>query len=138
MGISSDKWRLYIADAARRFIYAMSIFPDGSLDQCCKLAPLHLRYDFTTPGASDITVLADDRVLAATELGIQGIVSFGLTDLILPLPGDLPAERVTVYQNTLYAASGEQIFVRELKISAGKSDTANAPATAGYSDRKKE
>lgn len=134
LGISSDKWRLYIADAARRFIYAMSIFPDGSLDQCCKLAPLHLRYDFTTPGASDITVLADDRVLAATELGIQGIVSFGLTDLILPLPGDLPAERVTVYQNTLYAASGEQIFVRKLKISAGKSDTANAPETPGYSD----
>lgn len=134
LGISSDKWRLYIADAARRFIYAMSILPDGSLDQCCKLAPLHLRYDFTIPGASDITVLADDRVLAATELGIQGIVSFGLTDLILPLPGDLPAERVTVYQNTLYAASGEQIFVRELKISAGKSDTANAPATPGYSD----
>ena len=112
----------------------MSIFPDGSLDQCYKLAPLHLRHDFTTPGASDITVLADDRILAATELGIQGVVSFGLTDLILPLPGDLPAEKVTVCQNMLYVASGEQIFVRELKISEGKSDTVDAPASPGYGD----
>ena len=134
LGISSDKWRLYIADSARRFIYAMSIFPDGSLDQCYKLAPLHLQHDFTTPGALDITVLADDRILAATELGIQGVVSFGLTDLILPLPGDLPAERVTVCQNMLYVASGEQIFVRELKISEGKSDTVDAPASPGYGD----
>lgn len=134
LGISSDKWRLYIADAAKRFIYAMSIFPDGTLDQCYQLAPLHLKYDFTTPGALDITVLADDRILAATELGVQGVVSFGLTDLILPLPGDLPAERVTVSKNMLYVASGEQIFVRELKISEGNSDTVTEPATPGYSD----
>lgn len=135
LGLSSDKWRLYVADEARRFVYALSVMPDGSLKDCKPLAPIHLKYDFRRPGAADLAVLADDRVLVATELGVQGIVSFGLTDLILPLPGDLPAERVAVCGKTLYAASGDVIFTRELKIGGGDClAPAAAPATAGYND----
>ena len=134
LGISADKWRLYIADATRRFLYAMSIQPDGTLADLYKLAPLHLAYDFCQAGASDIAVLADDRILAATELGIQGVVSFGLADLILPLPGDLPADQVAVCGNTLYAASGDQIFVRELKIPAAGDDVVTVPESPGYGD----
>ena len=135
LGLSTDKWKLYIADEERRFIFSMSILPDGSLKDPGKLAPLHLKYDFSRPGASDLAVLADDRVLAATEIGVQGIVSFGLTDLILPLPGDLPVEKIAVCGKTLYAASGNVFFSRELKISGSESDNPPiAPATPGYGD----
>ena len=134
IGISSDKWMLYIADASRRFLFAMAIMPDGSLDHLHKLAPLHLQHDFRCPGAADIVVLGDDRVLAATELGIQGVVSFGLTDLILPLPGELPADRVAAIGNQLFAASGDQIFCRELKIVTTETDMPVPPTSSGYND----
>lgn len=132
LGISSDRWRLYAADRKRRFIYALSIHPDGSLDEPYQLASLHLAHDVRQTGASDLTVLADDRVLAATELGIQGIVSFGLTDLILPLPGDRKADRVEVIGDLLYAAAGDTVYCRPLKVGAPADDTPTAPATPGY------
>lgn len=135
IGLSSDKWRLYIADEKRRFIFAMSILPDGSLTQLNKLAPLHLKHDLTKIGAFDMAVLADDRILAATELGIQGVVSFGITDLILPLPGDLPAEKVAVCGKVMYVASGDKIFYRELKIAGiDYNAPASAPCSPGYGD----
>jgi len=134
IGISSDLWRLYIADSARRFIFAMSIMPDGKLDQLYRHAPLHLAHDCRVIGATDLDVLADDRVLAATELGVQGIVSYGLTDLILPLPGDLPAERLTVKDKWLYVSSGSRVFRRKLKVAAGDPSRMAAPSTPGYSD----
>ena len=132
--ISTDRWRMYIADRKRRFIYAMSIQPDGSLTGLYKLASLHLAHDCRTIGAVDTALLANDRLLTATELGIQGIVSFGLTDLILPLPGDLPADRVEVEGNMLFAASGDRVFCRELKTGAADPAQKIAPSTPGYGD----
>ena len=125
---------MYIADRERRFIYAMSIQPDGSLTGLYKLASLHLAHDCRTIGAVDTALLANDRLLTATELGIQGIVSFGLTDLILPLPGDLPADRVEVEGNMLFAASGDRVFCRELKTGAADPAQKIAPSTPGYGD----
>ena len=133
LAVSTDRWRLILADRTRRFLYAMSIQEDGSLNQLYPLAPLHLAHDCRIIGARDVDILEDDRVLAATELGIQGVVSFGLTDLILPLPGDLPADRVAVKDSMLYAASGERIFRRPLrKREAG--GEAVPPSSPGYSD----
>ncbi|MBO4344148.1 MAG: hypothetical protein J5833_00235, partial [Victivallales bacterium] len=134
IALSRDNWRLYVADAQRRFVYAMTIQQDGTLDGFYKLAPLHIAHDARRLGATDIAVLDDDRVLAATELGVQGIVSFGLTDLILPLPNDLPAERLDVVGDTLYVSSGEQVFRRRLKVGARNGAEPSAPATPGYSD----
>ena len=136
LGLSSDRWQLYIADETRRFIFAMAIQPDGTLKHLRKLAPLHLAHDFRKAGASDITVLEDDRVLAATELGVQGIVSFGLTDLILPLPGDTPAERIAVCGRTLYVSSGSRIYCRELKIGVSAADAPpQEPSSPRYNDQ---
>lgn len=134
IAISSDLWRLYVADKRRRFIYALSIQPDGSLTHLYKLASLHLAHDCRTIGAMDLCVGSDDRVLAATELGIQGVISFGMTDLILPLPGDLPAERVSLVGNQLYASSGERVFRRSLKITAAKNDACILPPSPDYGD----
>ena len=135
LAVSSDHWRLYVADAARRFIYAYTIQSDGTLSAQYKLAPFHLAHDCRIIGALDLCVAADDRVFIATELGVQSIVSFGLNDVILPLPGDLPAEKVRLVGNILYAASGDKIFRRPLAISAPAADAKPAaPKTAGYSD----
>ena len=135
LAVSSDHWRLYVADAARRFIYAYTIQSDGTLSAQYKLAPFHLAHDCRIIGALDLCVAEDDRVFIATELGVQGIVSFGLNDVILPLPGDLPADKVRLEGNILYAASGDKIFRRPLAISAPAADAKPAaPKTAGYSD----
>lgn len=137
IGLSSDRWRLYIADRTRRFIYAMSVLPDGTLLQLYKLAPLHLAHDCRTIGALDLCLDQRDRTYAATELGIQGIVSFGLTDLILPLPEDLPADRVAwggPDRDILFAASGTRVFKRKLKVSAPGSAAPIPPQTPRYGD----
>ena len=135
LAVSSDHWRLYVADAARRFVYAYTIQPDGTLSAQYKLAPFHLAHDCRVIGALDLCVAADDRVFIATELGVQSIVSFGLNDVILPLPGDLPADKVRLEGNILYAASGDKIFRRPLAISAPAADAKPAaPKTPGYSD----
>ena len=135
LALSSDLWRLYVADRARRFVYAMTIQPDGSLAACYKLAPLHLAHDCRILGASDLCMGHGDRVFAATELGIQGIISFGMVDSIMPLPGDLPADRVVLKGHVLYAASGRQVFKRTMKIAApGNGMLPVAPSTPGYGD----
>ncbi|MBE6377424.1 MAG: hypothetical protein E7051_01245 [Lentisphaerae bacterium] len=134
LGLSSDKWRLYIADETRRFIFAMNIKEDGTLENLSKLAPLHLKYDFLKPGAADIAVLSNDRVLAATELGVQGVISFGLTDLILPLPGDLAVDKIAVHGTTLYALAGDELFCRELKIPGIEADSDPSTPDTGYGD----
>ncbi|MCR4574961.1 MAG: hypothetical protein K5787_14475 [Lentisphaeria bacterium] len=135
LAVSSDHWRLYVADSNRRFVYAYTIQPDGSLSAQYKLAPFHLAHDCRVIGALDLCVAADDRVFVATELGVQSIVSFGLNDVILPLPGDLPADKVRLEGNLLYAASGDKIFRRPLAIAApADDDKPSAPKTAGYSD----
>ena len=135
LAISSDHWRLYVADANRRFVYAYTIQPDGTLSAQYKLAPFHLAHDCRIIGALDMCVAEDDRVFIATELGVQSIVSFGLNDVILPLPGDLPADKVRLEGNILYATSGDKIFRRLLTISAPAADAKPAaPKTPGYSD----
>ena len=112
---STDRWRLYIADSTRRYLFAMSIMPDGSLAQCCKLAPLYLHHDCRITGAKDITVLPDNRVVAATELGVQGVWCTGMIDLILPLPGDVPAEQIAYQDGMLYVSSGRTVYRRKLR-----------------------
>ena len=134
IALSSDLWRLYIADSTRRFVFAMSVMPDGKLGQLYRHAPLHSAHDFRVPGAMDLDVLADDRVLAATELGVQGIVSYGLTDLILPLPGDLPAQKLVVKDKWLYVSSGNRVFRRKLKTGEGDPRKPVRPSTPAYTD----
>lgn len=138
LAVSSDRWRLYIADRQRRFIFAMSILEDGTLKERYVLAPLHLAHDCRSIGAADLCVDSKDRVYAATELGVQGIISFGVTDSIIPLPGDLPVEKLAFGEkesNILYARSGDKIFKRPWKERGLKNTDAPAfPGTKGYYD----
>lgn len=138
LGVSSDEWRLYVADRDSRFIDAISILPDGSLGARYHLAPLRLGPNPSILGATDLCVDTQDRVYAATELGIQGIVSFGIVDAILPLPGDAAAEKLAfggVGNQTVYVRSGEKVWKRVFKTTGRLAgDPPQKPGTTNYFD----
>lgn len=133
--VSSDCWRLYVSDRDRRFVFAYAINPDATLGAQYKLSPFHLSHDCRQIGATDMCIAANDRIFIATELGVQSIITFGINDIILPLPGDLPAESVRLEGNYLYATSGNLIFRRPLQISAPAEDgKPQAPSCLRYGD----
>ncbi|MCQ2352362.1 MAG: hypothetical protein MJ033_02660 [Victivallaceae bacterium] len=51
------------------------------------------------------------------------------------MPGDLPAEKIVVKGNDLYAASQGKVFRRKLRVGElVPSQVPQAPCTPGYSD----
>ena len=127
LSLSCDGWRLYVVDAKRRDIFALSVNDDGSLGFPFQLAPIRLACDATRLGASDILTLENDRVLVATELGVQSSMSFGVLDVVLPLPGDLPVDRIWMDGRTLYAQSGARVFRRELLVGVAQEGVQTKP-----------
>lgn len=105
IALSSDHWRMYIADRKKRCIYAASLAPDGGFDGVYLHASLHAPTEFVHPGVYDLYVDADDRIYAATELGIQCVRSYGLVDVILHHP------QKGVTEKTELSADG-QLYVR--------------------------
>ena len=132
ISLSSDGWRLYVVDASRRDIFALTVESDGSLGFPFQLAPIRLAHDATRLSATDLLTLENDRVLAATELGVQSSLSFGALDVVLPLPGDLPVDRIWMDGRTLYALSGRRVFRRELLVAAARDDVITKPLSAYY------
>jgi len=114
--LSTDGWRVYSVDPTNRFVMACRQNCDGSRDQISRLAPLELPWNVSCPGGRALALLPDDRLLVATELGVQGVVPFGIADLVLPLPSDLPCDNVAVVGDILYAASGSRVFSRPINI----------------------
>lgn len=134
--ISSDKWRLYIGDKQRGCVYAANIREDGTLSDIYVHAALHLRTDFISPGVFDMCIDSEDRIYAATEIGIQTIRSYGLIDVILSNPRNEAADRVEIDDNgCLIALSGGKAYKRRL---CNKKRTENnlqtAPACCSYYD----
>ena len=56
-------------------------------------------------GAQDIAVDTQDRIYAATDAGIQVATPGTYVQMILPLPGDVIADKVAFDGQTLYASS---------------------------------
>ena len=131
---SSDLARVYSVAPDCRFVMSERVQADGARDQRLRLSALELAWNATRVGGTALAVAADDRVWVATELGVQGVVSFGLTDVVLPLPCDLPCDNVALVGTTLYASSGEKVFCRELRVGAVDPENPTKPATPGYAD----
>lgn len=113
--ISSDKWRLYIGDEQRGCVYAANIRKDGTLSDIYVHAALHLNTDFKVPGVFDMCLDSEDRIYAATEIGIQTIRSFGLIDVILANPNGETVNRVEIDENGfLVAQTEEKLYKRKL------------------------
>jgi len=134
--LSSDKWRMYIADKRRGCVYATTINPDGTLGGVYTHGALHHKTDFRYPGAFDICVDNEDRVYAATEIGIQCIRSFGLIDVILENPCGRHADKITVGNDGyLYAVYGHNCYRRKLNGKAAPHPTEkNEPKQVWYYD----
>ncbi len=113
--ISSDKWRLYIGDEQRGCVYAANIQEDGTLSDIYVHATLHLNTDFRIPGVFDMCLDSEDRIYAATEIGIQTIRSYGLIDVILANPNNETVNRVEFDDNGfLVAQTNGKIYKRKL------------------------
>ena len=130
----TDRGRRYRVAPDSRFVLADTLDAAGRTTGTYALSTLHIAWNARQVGANALALLADDRVLVATELGVQGVVSFGITDLILPLPGDLPADNIAVEGRTLYVSSGAHVFRRELRIPAADPAVTAAPTSPGYND----
>ncbi len=125
IAISCDRWRLYIADRNRRFVYAMAIQKDGTLTDCYAHAHLHLADDSITLGALAVCVDTLGRLYAATQLGIQVTSHTGQNNTILPLPGHLPVTGLAFGGDgnaILYAESTGKVFKRKV-LTRGLTET---------------
>jgi len=131
---SSDRWRVYSVSPTNRFVMTERARNDGTRDQLNRLAPLELAWNATRVGGTALALAADDRLWVATELGVQGVVSCGLTDVVLPLPDDLPCDNVALVGTNLYASSGERVFHRYVKTGAADLAKVQPPRTPGYGD----
>jgi gluconolactonase len=136
IAISCDRWRLYIADRNRRFVFVMAIREDGTLTDCYTHGHLHLADDCITLGASALCVDRLGRLYAATPMGIQTVSHFGHTNTILPLPGNLPVTGLVFGgdgNDILYAESNGRVFKRTV-LTHGLTETTPAvePTTPAF------
>ncbi len=132
--ISSDKWRLYIGDEQRGCVYAANICKDGTLSDVYAHAALHLNTDFRIPGVLDMCIDSEDRMYAATEIGVQTIRSCGIVDVILANPGREVIKEIEFDDNGfLVAKTGGEIYKRKLcnKKRAGY-NVQTSPTTCSY------
>jgi hypothetical protein len=127
IAVSSDLWRLYIGDRRQRYLMSMTITPDGSLKDLRKVNVLHIATDSTVIGARDIAVDTQDRIYAATDAGIQVATPDTYVQMILPLPGDLPADKVVFDGQMLYVTSGTQVFKRAVQVTGRTASSPMAP-----------
>ena len=135
LALSSDLWRLYVTSEDSRFIYAFSLDSLGRPGARYILAPIHEAYDIRTVGCNDLCVSTEDRVLVATQLGVQTANSFGLVDGILPLPGDLPAERVWLADSLLYAKAADgTVYARKTLLAPHDGKTVSKASGQRYGD----
>lgn len=117
LALSADKRRLYIGDLDRGCVYASLILPDGGLEGRFLHALLHHEPDYNHSGTIDLCTSADDRVFAATELGIQLVRSFGLIDVILSLPFGKVPEKIEFGETDrdyLYALADGTVYRRKI------------------------
>jgi len=131
---STDGERVYSVSPDDRFVVSARVDADGARDRQTRLAPLELRWNATRLGGTALALACDDRLWVATEAGVQGVVSFGLSDIVLPLPGDVPCDNVALVGTTLYASSGGRVYRRELNRGAAEPSVRRAPGTPRYGD----
>lgn len=135
--IAPDRGRLYTAAPDRRFIFAWSLQNDGTLKDREKFGHLDLADDFHFPGAFDVETDVQDRVYAATELGIQTFSSQSEHNCILPLPGNRTVKKIVLTADAapcMYAECADgKIFRRPWLVSGISEETpVTAPSTKPF------
>jgi gluconolactonase len=119
VALSPDGLWLFVTQRQSRAGLSYRVHPDGTLDAREEF------YDFYVPGWADdsgagqIAMDRDGRAYVATRLGVQVFDRNGRVAAILPLPGNSRAASVCFGGrdfDTLYVASGGQVYRRKLHI----------------------
>jgi len=132
--VSTDRWRLYSVSPTNRFVMSERLSADGSRDRPVRLAPMDLAWDFREVGGRALAQDSNGRLFVATELGVQSVVTAGIVDCVLPLPGDLPCDNVTLEGRMLYASSGTNVFERQVICASADPNVFERPDTPHYWD----
>ena len=121
-------WRLYIGDRRQRYVLSMTIAVNGSLKDLRKVNVLLLAAGSSVIGVKDMALDTQDHLYIATDGGIQVATPGTYVEVILPLPNDLPADKVAFDGQRLYATSGSKTFKRVLKVSGKTEKSSISPA----------
>ncbi|MBI5683839.1 MAG: SMP-30/gluconolactonase/LRE family protein [Verrucomicrobia bacterium] len=116
--LSPDQSLLYVDDYRSHWVYSYQIAPDGSLRFKQRYFWLHSPDTADESGADGMTVDRDGRLYVTTRMGVQVCDQAGRVNAILPTPNG----RVSAVcfggadGDTLFAACGDRIFKRKLKV----------------------
>lgn len=117
--LSTDQSMVFVSDREGRYVWSGQRQSDG------KMAAVQPLYHLQIPPASvetsskarGMAVTKDGWLLVATTMGIQIADQLGRVHLIVPLPhGERPPSQVLLHENTLYVASGQNLFCRKVKM----------------------
>ena len=115
---SPDQSLLYVDDSRSHWVYSYQIQPDGSLSYKQKYYHLHMPDTADDSGADGMRVDRDGRLYVATNMGIQVCDQAGRVNCIIPTPNGRIANLCFGGANfdTIYAACGDKIFSRKVKV----------------------
>ncbi|MFA6563697.1 MAG: SMP-30/gluconolactonase/LRE family protein [Verrucomicrobiia bacterium] len=116
--LSPDQSLLYVDDYRSHWVYSYQIAPDGSLKFKQRYFWLHSPDTADESGADGMTVDRDGRLYVTTRMGIQVCDQAGRVNAILPTPNGRVSAVCFGGENgdTLFAACGDRIFKRKLKV----------------------
>jgi sugar lactone lactonase YvrE len=116
--VSPDQTLLYVADSRTHWVFSYQIQTDGSLAYKQKYYHLHVPDNADDSGADGMRTDKDGRLYVATRMGIQICDQAGRVNCIVPTPNGRVANFSFGGENfdTLYAACGDKIYSRKLKV----------------------
>jgi gluconolactonase len=115
---SPDQSLLYVSDYNSKWVYSYQVASDGSLKQKQRYFHLHEAETADSAGAEGLACDQDGRLYVATLLGIQVCDQAGRVECIIPTPNGRVSSIAFAGQefDTFYAACGDKIFKRKLKV----------------------
>lgn len=115
IALSPDNRTLVEAEEGTDWLWASIIGDDGKPTYRQRFYWLHNAEHRADKAPRQMAFDTDGNLYVATNMGIQVCDQNGRVRAILPLPGGVVAEAVTLQGNLLYAKSGATIYVRRLK-----------------------
>jgi sugar lactone lactonase YvrE/enterochelin esterase-like enzyme len=114
-----DQSLLYVGDARAHWVFSYQIQADGSLANKQKYFHLHVPDTAEDSGAGGMGCDREGRLYVATRMGIQVCDQAGRVQCIIPTPNNLVTGLTFGGEkfDVLYAACGDRIFKRQLKVS---------------------
>lgn len=113
-----DQWLLAVADGHSKWAYSYQINRDGTLSNKERFFWLHVPDWEDTAAPEGVCYAREGQLFLATNMGLQICADDGPTQVILPLPGNVPAIGVCLAgpdRDTLFAFTGDKIYKRKVK-----------------------